>query len=81
MVRGIPKRFVYIDKDFKTRATRNEMTGKLTGRERVKGYGDKTAVYRIRKSHSRSGEIIGRTKPLKIRGDNQKRGTVRRRMP
>ena len=78
--RKIPKAFVYVDKDFKTRATRNPRTGKLTGRETVQGYGDKTAVLRIRKGHSRAGEIIGRTEPILVRGDSQKRGTLRKRL-
>ena len=78
--RVIPKKFVYIDKDFKTRATRNPRTGKLTGRETVQGYGDKTAVLRVKKGHSRAGEIMGRTSPIPVRGDSQKRGTIRKRL-
>lgn len=78
--RYIPTKYIYIDKDFHTRATRNPRTGKLTGRERVPGRGDSTAVFRIKKGHPLSGEIRGRTEPIPIRGDSKKRGALRRRL-
>lgn len=75
----IPKRFIYIDRDFGTRATRDKKTGKLTGREKVSGFGDKTAIFRVKKDHKRSGQIIGRTSPIKVRASSKKRGTTRLR--
>ena len=76
----IPKKFIYVDRDFRTRSTRNESTGKLTGRERVAGRGDSTAVFRVKKGHPRSGEIWGRTEPIPVRGSERNRGSIRRNL-
>lgn len=75
----IPKKFIYVDRDFKTRAIQDEY-GKMQGRKRVQGRGDSTAVFRVKKGHPRSGEIFGRTHPISVRGDEKKRGTIRRRL-
>ena len=78
--RKISKSFIYVDRDFGTIATQNPKTGKMTGRKRVGGFGDKTAVRRVKKGHPMSGQIMGRTGPIKVRGSSKKRGTVRRRI-
>jgi len=67
---------IYIDKDFGTVATREKKTGRLTGRKAVKGLGDKTAVRRVSSPAKYSGQIRGRTHP--IRGDKRKRAYLRR---
>lgn len=71
---------VYIDRDFGTISTRNKKTGKLTGRRKVSGFGDKTAVRRIRSPKKYSGQIFGRTKPIPVRASKSRRGTVRKRI-
>lgn len=77
--RRIARKYVYVDKDFKTKATRNKKTGRLTGRKRVKGRGDSTAVLRVKKSHPSAGHIFGRTKPIRVRA-GKKKGTIRKRL-
>ena len=69
---------IYIDRDFKTVATRNRETGRLTGRKAVPGFGDKTAVRRVSSPQKYSGEIFGRTHPIPIRGSERNRGSIRR---
>lgn len=76
----VQRRFIYVDKDFKTVSTRNSQTGKLTGRKKVSGRGDSTAVFRVKKGHPRSGEIIGRTHPIPVRASKNRRGTIRKRL-
>jgi len=72
----IPKRLVYVDRDFKTTFVQSKRTGKMMGRKRVPGYGDKTAVLRV-KSGEFGGAIMGRTKPIEIRGSNRARAHTR----
>ena len=73
----IPKAYIIVDRDFRTRSVRDKETGKFLGRRRVKGYGDRTAVRRVKRGKW-SGVILGRTKPIPIRGSNRARGTIRR---
>ena len=78
MPRGIPSRYIKVGKSFRTVSIRKK-TGKLMGRKTVKGFGDRTTIKRIvRKGSPLDGQIIGRTSPIKIRGDSKKRGTIRR---
>lgn len=74
------KYVTYIDRDFGTVSTRNLITGKLTGRKAVSGFGDKTAVVRVSSPKEWRGTIRGRTEPIKVRGDSEKRGTLRKRL-
>jgi len=76
----IPKKWIYVDRDYRTRAIQHPKTGKMMGRKRVTGVGDRTAVRRVRKGHDSSGQIIGRTAPIKVRASKKKRGTVRRKL-
>lgn len=79
MARKIKYKY-YIDQDFGTVATRNIETGKLTGRKKVSGVGDRTPVRRVSSPKRFAGEIIGRTSPISVRGDSTKRGAIRRRL-
>jgi len=83
--RYIPSRFIYIDRDDKqTLALRERESGHLRGRRVVrKGEkGDRTFPRRVRGGEHGSprygGWILGRSPPVSIRGDNLKRGTIRR---
>ena len=78
--RRIPRKYLYVDKDFKTRATRSKKTGRLTGRKKVRGRGDSTAVLRAKKSSPSAGHIFGRTKPIRVRSSKKRKGTIRRRL-
>ena len=78
--RKIPKSFIYIDDDYGTRSIQHPKTGKMMGRRKVSGIGDRTAVRRVKKGHPMSGQIMGRTQPIKVRASKKKRGTVRRRI-
>jgi len=69
---------VYIDRDFKTVSTRNPETGKLTGRKNIGGLGDRTAIRRVSSPKKYKGWLMGRTPPIPVRGDERKRGTLRR---
>lgn len=77
--RRIPKVWIVIDKKSHTTSTRNQKTGKLTGRKNVKGIGDKTRVRRVSKGIY-AGQIFGRTPSIKVKGDRKKRATIRRRV-
>ncbi len=74
------KYVVYVDRDFKTRYIQDKKTGRMEGRRGVKGFGDRTAVKRIRKNGPRGGEIVGRTKTIRVRATKRKKGTIRRRL-
>lgn len=63
--RRIPKGYLYVDKDYGTRAIQDRY-GKMLGRKSVRGRGDSTAVLRVKKG-PRAGEIWGRTKPIVIK--------------
>jgi len=76
----IPKSWIYVDKDYGTKAIQHPKTGKMMGRTKVKGLGDRTAVRRVRTGHPTSGQIMGRTVPIKVRASKKKRGTVRRKI-
>lgn len=77
----INKKYLYIDKDYRTHYLQDSSTGKMKGRKRVPGRGDGTAVLRVKKSHpSRGGEIRGRTEPIPVRGSSRAKGTIRRRL-
>jgi len=78
--RRISKKYLYVDKDFKTTYIQSKKTGKMVGRKRVKGRGDSTAVLRAKKSHPSAGHIFGRTKPIRVRSSKKKKGTIRRRL-
>jgi hypothetical protein len=73
----IPKKYIYVDRDFKTTYVQNKKTGKLRGRKSVKGRGDGTAVRRVRKGRY-AGHIFGRTKRIPVKGSKKRRGTLRR---
>ncbi len=77
--RRIPKSFLYVDKDFSTKSVQHPKTGKMQGRVRVKGVGDRTAILRVKKGEH-IGEIWGRTKPIKVRGSKKVRGHLRRKI-
>ena len=76
----IPKSFIYIDMDYGTRSVQHPKTGKMMGRRKVRGLGDRTAVRRVKKGHASSGQIMGRTAPIKVRASKRKRGTIRRNL-
>jgi hypothetical protein len=78
--RRIPKSFLYVDKDYGTRSIQHPKTGKMLGRKSVRGVGDRTAVRRVKKGHPMSGQIMGRTAPIKIRASKKARAHVRRRL-
>ncbi len=78
--RTIPKTWIYVDRDFGTKAIQSKKTGKMLGRKKVSGVGDRTAILRVKKGHARSGQILGRTTPIKVRASKKKRGTVRRKL-
>ena len=78
--KAIPKKWIYVDKDYGTRAIQSKKTGKMMGRKKVKGVGDRTALRRVKKGHPQSGQIIGRTAPIPVRASSNKRGTVRRKL-
>jgi len=67
----------YTDKVYKTKFVQDKKTGKMRGRATVSGYGDRTAVRRV-KSGSRAGQIFGRTKSIKVKGSGKSRGHSRR---
>ena len=79
MAKKIKYRY-YVDRDFGTVATRNPETGKLTGRKSVSGFGDRTPVRRVSSPKKYSGEIIGRTSPIPVRGSERNRGSIRRNL-
>ena len=57
---------VFIDPVTRTRYIQSK-TGLMRGRKKVRGYGDRTSVIRIRKGFDeRGGEILGRTKPIPL---------------
>ena len=72
--RVISKRLIRIDRVYGTRYIQSKRTGKLLGRKSVRGYGDKTAVRRERKT----GRIFGRTSKIKVRSSNRAKGYTRR---
>jgi len=86
----IPKRYLKKAKQKGTRATRNKLTGRLTGRRTLKsGMGDKTKVRYItqdldldgdKKPDVFAGHLFGRTKKpkRKVRASSKRRGTIRR---
>lgn len=76
--RKIPRNLIYVDKSFNTTYTQNKKTGKMTGRKRVSGYGDRTAVLRVKKGEY-AGEIVGRTPTIR-RASGRRRGTIVRRL-
>lgn len=74
---------LYIDRDdTQTVATRNSETGRLTGRRviRKRERGDKTFPRRVSSPKKYAGEIMGRSQAIQVRGDSEKRGTIRRRL-
>ena len=74
----IPQAWIYVDRNYGTRSIQHPKTGKMLGRKRVQGVGDRTAVRRVEKGHSSSGQIIGRSPPIKVRASKTKRGTIRK---
>lgn len=58
---------VYIDYDTGTTFIQDTTTGLLRGRRPVRGFGDRTAVRRVKKNFGKfeSGQIVGRTNPIK----------------
>ena len=78
--RKIPKSFIYIDRDYGTQAIQHPKTGKMLGRKRVQGVGDRTAVRRVKKGHPASGQIMGRTAPIKVRASKKARAHIRRNL-
>jgi hypothetical protein len=86
-IRVIPKSAISNQKIYRTRFIQDSQTGFMLGRSSVKGKGDSTGVRRLKrnvdidgdkKPDYLKGEIVGRTRAVK--GDNKKRGTVRRRL-
>jgi len=69
---------LYVDKDFGTVSIRNPRTGKFLGRKSVRGIGDRTAVRRVSAPKEYSGQIMGRTSPISVKGSSRARGYVRR---
>jgi len=54
----------YIDYDTRTIYIQDKKTGLMKGRKRVRGFGDRTAIRRIKAKRIdgyRKGEILGRT--------------------
>ena len=54
---------VWIDYDTSTTFIQNKKTGRMQGRRRVRGLGDRTAVRRVRRDFNgfKEGQILGRT--------------------
>lgn len=76
---------IYVDKDDRgTVAIKDKKTGKFKGRKKANGKGDRTYPLRIRgkynKPHPLSGQIRGRSGSIPVRGDSNKRGTMRERI-
>jgi len=66
-----------VDKDFGTISTRAKSTGRFTGRKKVKGFGDRTAILRVSSPVKYSGRLIGRTKSIKVKGSKTARAHKR----
>ena len=68
----------FVDRDFGTVYLMDKKTGRMKGRKSVKGFGDRTAILRVSSPKKYQGQIMGRTKPIKIRGSKKQRAYVRR---
>lgn len=80
--RQIPKAWIYVDRDdTQTLSLRDRETGKMEGRRVVhkREKGDRTFPRRVSKGPY-AGEILGRSKAIPVRGDEKKRGAIRRRL-
>lgn len=71
------KVLLYTDMVYHTVYLQNKKTGRMEGRKYTRGFGDRTAVRRV-KSGSMAGQIFGRTTPIPVKGSRKKRGHVRR---
>lgn len=77
--RRIPKAFVLIDKSSRTKSLQDKSTGRMQGRIRTRSPGDKTHNLRVFKGPF-SGQIVGRTPSISVRGSRRARGTLRRKL-